>query len=93
MTYANFTVVINDIRTALKNAQQSTLSGKTVNAVPIRDMVDELTQKMKQQAEGMDQAARETLASELLGIADDLDALERLLKQCLINERSMEGND
>lgn len=84
----NFTFAIHDIRTALKNAQRSTLTNKSVNVVAIHDMIDELTREMKRQAAAMDQSAREALASELLVIASDLEALEQLIKQHM-----MEGSN
>ncbi len=88
MTDDNFTFAIHDIRTALKNAQRNTLTGKSVDVVAIRDMIDELTQEMKQQAAEMDQSAREALASELLVIASDLEALEQLVKQHMMKENN-----
>jgi len=83
MTKDRFTDAIDDIREALKKVREKTLADEVVNAVPIRDMIDELTRDMKQQAKEMDQDARKSLASELLVIASDLDALEHLIRQRL----------
>ena len=84
MTDTNFSTEIEEIRSAITQARDHLLTNNPINVTPLRDLIDGLTQSIKNQAPRMDRGLRDRLATDLGALVSELEALERLVETRIV---------
>ena len=88
MTSAEFAKEVSAIRSALQQTQSHLLDDQPINIIPLRDMIDSLTQNIGKQAGHLDQTFRDTLASDLNSLVSELETLEQLVEKRLAEDKN-----